>query len=139
MDRETTLQLMGEQLEVVRSSELSRVCRWVIELDDLYAFFSMRPRLAPDHLFLLRVWFDEFPRRAPSYVFVDRESRRLSESAWPPGVRHSADPEGICTIGTRECHEHYHKNDRKYVWSDDERCVLQTVAEIQRMMELKFK
>ena len=79
--------------------------------------------------------FDDFSRRPPSYIFVHVRTREMNDAAWPPGVRHSQPPPGICTPGTRECHENYHLNDAKYRWDPKENAVLVTLAEIHRMME----
>jgi hypothetical protein len=138
MDHETTKQLMREQIDIVRASRLCNCFGWVVEEDGLDVYITLSPRRRRDEVFLLRVNFVDFSRRAPSYVFVDRETRQPGDSAWPSGVRHGASPPGICTLGTRECHEHYHKNDRQYEWRPDERSVLRTIAEIHRLMDRSF-
>jgi hypothetical protein len=138
MDQETSRQLMTEQLDVVRASALSKAFGWVIDEDGLIAYVTLKPRKRPGESFVLRVCFRDFNRRAPSYVFVDTESHQPGDSAWPPGVRHGAAPPGICTPGTRECHEHYHANDRQYEWRPDRRSVLRTITEIHRMMDRSF-
>lgn len=138
MDRETSKQLMLEQILKVRESELSTVFGWVIEEDDLDLFVSLRPRRQSDKLFLLRINFEEFSRRAPSFIFVDHETKEPSDTAWPPGVRHGSPPPGICTPGTHEFHEHFHKNDRQHPWSPDARSLLRTLAEVHRLMDRSF-
>lgn len=139
MDPETSKQLMCEQIDMVRGSALCRSFGWVVDADGLDAYITLSPRRRHSESFLLRVNFLDFSRYAPSYVFVDRETRQSTDSAWPPGVRHGASPAGICTLGTRECHEHYHKNDRQYEWRPDERSVLRTLAEIHRLMDRSFR
>ena len=135
MDAVTVKELMTEQLDRVRKSALHAVFGWEIEEKDLCAYITLRPRHCRDKVFLLRMLFDDFPRRAPSYVFVDAKTREMKDEAWPPGVRHTAAPPGICTLGTRECHENYHLNDAQYPWEPNPNAVLATLAEIHRMME----
>ena len=63
MDRETCRQLMHEQLQTVRDSELSTVFGWGVEEDDLDLFITLRPRRQPGKLFL-----DALPE--PNAVFL---------------------------------------------------------------------
>jgi len=140
MDAVTVKELMAEQLATVRKSELRSVFGWEITENDLCAYVTLRPRQCRDRDFFLRILFDDFPRQAPSYVFVDVTTREMTDEAWPPGVRHIAappakPPPGICTPGTREFHEHYHAKDAKYAWESKPNVVLATLAEIHRMME----
>jgi hypothetical protein len=135
MDDETVKTKFGEQLEAARASAMSRVFRWEFELDGLILYVTLRPRRRPELAYLLRVIFDEFPRRAPSYVFVNKATRELDDGSWPAGVRHSSSPPGICTPGTRECHEHYHAGDGGHPWDATKRTLLSTLQEIHRMME----
>jgi hypothetical protein len=135
MDTVTTTAMMAEEMGRVRNSALFRAFGWEIDVEALVAYVRMRPRKKKDRLFLLRITFDEFPRRAPSFVFVDCQSRQLTQAAWPPDVQHSSNPPGICTPGTREFHENYHRNDAQYPWSADRFTVLQTLTEIHRLME----
>lgn len=135
MDAEIIKALMAEQLERVRDSALCRVFGWEISVDGLSAYVHMRPRRKPDTTYLLRASFEDFPRHAPSCVFVDVASRQPDDDAWPPKTRHGASPPGICTPGTREFHNHYHANDRQYPWSPDRYPFLQTLTEIHRLME----
>jgi hypothetical protein len=135
MDLVTIKELMAEQLDTVRKSALAAVFGWGLEERDLCAYVILRPRHCRDRSFLLRMLFDDFPRRPPSYVFVDTETREMKDGAWPPGVRHSQPPPGICTLGTRECHENYHQNDPQYRWDARPNAVLATLTEIHRMLE----
>jgi hypothetical protein len=59
------------QLDMARGSALTRAHGWVFEVDDLIAYVTLQHRRRPEHVYLLSVLFDDFPRRAPSYVFVD--------------------------------------------------------------------
>lgn len=133
MDVETVQTKMLAQVDQVRLSALAKAFAWALEVDGLTVYVGVRPRRLPDRPYLLRVCFDDFPERAPSYSFVDRTSRQPVESAWPPSVMHSDN--GICTPGTREFHERLHKNDRQYPWAHEKYTFLSTLTEIHRLME----
>ena len=108
---------------------------WAFEITDLTIYVTITHRRRPDSVYLVRVAFDDFPKRAPSYVFMDRNSKQVSAEAWPPGVKQSDSPLGICTPGTREFHEHYHKDDAAYPWDPERYTFLATLSEIHRLME----
>ena len=135
MDLETTQALVAEEVERVRASGLSRAFDWEIDVSDLAVYVRMRPRKSKGKSFLMRALFDDFPRHAPSCVFVSVETRNIEENAWPPGVRHGGSPAGICTPGTREFHDHYHANDGKYEWDSGTYPLLSTLAEIHRLID----
>ena len=96
-------------------------------------YVALSRRKDPNRAYLLRVLFDDFPKRAPSYVFVDPETKQDVPDAWPPGVMHS--PSKICTPGTREFHEDLHKNDASHRWDPDRCTFLSTLRMIHRLME----
>lgn len=135
MDIETTRAKMMAQFDQARQSATARACGWVFAVEELTVYVTMRARRKQDRSFLLRVMFEDFPRRAPSYVFVEANTRQVTDAAWPPNVKHGSPPPGICTPGTRECHEHYHKNDAKYTWDADKETFLSTLQMIHRLME----
>ena len=135
MNRDTVAMLMVEELDRVRTSGLCRAFGWDIDVDGLATYVWLRPRKRKDLAFLLRATFEDFPNRAPSCIFVDEQTRSMDDGAWPRGVRHGGEPPGICTLGTREFHEHYHANERQYAWEPDRYTFIQTLAEIHRLME----
>lgn len=136
MDIETVRAKMLDQVERAQSSAMLREYRWQFELEDLTAYVTMPHRRRSEQLYLLRIQFDDFPRRAPSYVFVDRESKESVAGAWPPNVRHNnREPGAICTPGTREFHEKLHVNDAQHPWDPERYPVLDTVQRIHKMME----
>lgn len=135
MDIETVCAKMMAQVDQARQSAMIDDFGWVFELEDLTVYVTLRHRRRPEHFYLLQVAFDEFPRRAPSYVFVDRETKQKTPDAWPPNVQHGSQPPGICTPGTREFHEHLHRGDAQYAWDPDRYSFLSTLHEIHRMME----
>lgn len=135
MDAETVTAKFAQQLEAAQASAMASVFGWEFTLESLVVYVTLRPRRRPELIYFLRVGFDDFPRRAPSYVFVDRSSRQADDAAWPAGVRHGAAPPGICTPGTREFHEHYHVGDGQYPWDPRGYPLLSTLYEIHRMAE----
>ncbi len=89
MDVEITRSKMAKQVEAARSSAMAGVLGWGFEIEDLTVYVGMSPRQGDKKSFSLRVAFDGFPRQAPSYVFVDQDSREPSDSSWPPNVKHN--------------------------------------------------
>lgn len=135
MDAETITGKFLAELRAVQASAMARVFGWEFSVDGLILYVTLRPRRRPEVTYLLRAGFDDFPRRAPSFAFIDPKSKQLDDAAWPPGVRHGAQPPGICTPGTREFHENYHAGDAQYSWDDARFPLLMSLHEIHRMME----
>jgi hypothetical protein len=135
MDPETVRAKMIAQVDWALHSAMTKVFAWVIETDGVVAYVQMRHRRRSEYVFLLRASFDEFPRRAPSYVFVDLQSKQLTDSAWPAGARHGDSLPGICTPGTREFHEKYHLNDAQHPWDAERYSFLDTLQRIHKIME----
>jgi hypothetical protein len=136
MDIETVRTKMLAQVNQARSSALVGAYSWAFEVEDLTLYVTMSRRRKAEQVFMLRVEFDDFPRRAPSYVFVDRGSRQLTPTAWPPNVKHNDNVlPGMCTPGTREFHEKWHLNDAQHPWDADRYTVLDTLQRIHAMME----
>ncbi len=136
MDAETVRAAMMAQVDRARGSALATAYRWSFEVDGLAVYTTMRHRRRPEHSYLLRTTFEDFPRRAPSYVFVDPKTKALSDQSWPPNVRHG-DPSlpGICTPGTRECHEKWHAGEAQYTWNAERWTFLETLQRIHAMVE----
>ena len=135
MDQQTVEAKMAAQVDQAHRSAMTRVFAWEFETVGLVVYVIMRPRKQPNRSHLLRVSFDDFPRRAPSYVFVHPTSRELTDDAWPPNVKHSDPLPGICTPGTREFHEKYHAGDAQYPWSEERYSFLDTLQRIHALVE----
>ncbi len=135
MDIETTRATVHKLVDKVRQSAMADAMGWGLDHQDLILFVGIRSRQRKDRSFLLRVSFDDLPRRAPSYVFVNPSTKQHDDAGWPPNVRHGRAPPGICTPGTRECCEHYHVNDPQYQWRYTDDALLCTLLEIQKMVE----
>ena len=135
MDEETVKAKMVAELDRLQQSRLATVFGWRICVDGLNAFLTMSPRMRREPKYLLKVNFEDFPRQAPSCVFVDPKTRLPGPDAWPRKVKHGQQPDGICVAGTRECHAHYHKNEAQYVWDPTTWTLLETLSEIHRLLE----
>lgn len=131
MDPETVKAKMREQVADV--GKISPAYGWKLKDDGLFLHVEMGHRRKSSPVYLLQISFDDYPQRAPSYVFVDIGS--LEPGSWPPNVQHSAQPPGICTPGTRECIEIYHKGEAQYQWDPQKYPVRLVLMEIQRMLE----
>ena len=134
MDKEVSLAKMQEYIKPALNSGMSREYSWEFEIEDLVIYIKLSPRNKPSTKYLLRVEFHDFPKKAPSYVFVDINSKKMTREAWPPNVKHGSSP-SICTPGTREFHERLHNNDARYPWSMENYSFLEVLQNIQVMME----
>lgn len=134
MDLETVRAKAQAQVDAARSSAMVREYGWSFG-EHVIVYTTMRHRRRPDRAYVLRTVFDDFPARAPSYVFVDPETKEMTPGAWPPNVKHDDPLPGICTPGTREFHEKYHLNDEKYPWNPERFSFLDTTQRIHKLME----
>ena len=132
MDIETTKAKMMEQVDEARHSAMAGNLGWAFVVEDRIVYVTLPRRKEPSRDYLLRVQFDDFPKRAPSYMFIDPITRQNVPDAWPSGVMHSESR--ICTPGTREFHEHLHANDAQYPWDPGRYTFLSTVRMIHRLM-----
>ena len=121
------------QVEEARRSAMAVAFGWTFEIHDLMVYVILRPQQRRERAYLLRVIFEDFPARAPSYVFVDSDTKQITPGAWPPNVKHGSD--AICTPGTREFHENLHRNDAQYPWDSNKYTFLKTLREIQKIMD----
>ena len=135
MDKATVRAKMAVEIDRVLSSKLSVALGWTIDVNEFDAYIAMTPRGKPGQAYLMKVNFDDFPRQAPSCIFVDVQTRSPCPEAWPLGVKHGGQPDGICVAGTRECHSHYHKNEAAYVWDAGKWPLKSTLVDIHQLME----
>lgn len=99
MDTEVSHTKMAIQIQQATKSAMSRSFGWQFEVDDLVVYVVIRHRRQAERNYLLKVSFDDFPRRAPSYLFMDFQSKQMTDAAWPPNVRHGAEPPGYLYAG----------------------------------------
>ena len=133
MDLETIRAKMLAQVDEARASAMGRTFSWRFEVVGLSVYVTLRRRADANREYVLRAHRDDFPQRAPSYVFVETVTKEDVESAWPPGVAHSRSK--ICTPGTREFHEDLHKTDAQHPWDPTKYTFLNTVRMIHRLMD----
>jgi len=72
-----------------RQGGFARRYGWDFEINELVAYVGMRRKADPNKTYLLRLTFDDFPKRAPSYQFVDLETKERKLEAWPPWTSQS--------------------------------------------------
>lgn len=118
--------------EEIRNSTYAKELGWKISVNELLLFVQL-PHRKNGQTYLLRLDFAGFPEHAPSYTFVDQESKEVSnDDKWPPKV--NTHQKKICIPGTREM-EIIHPNDNKYVpWNQKKYPILWTIREIDRLM-----
>lgn len=137
MDAETVRAKMMKQVTAAQESAMADEYLWRFDIDAERhtVYVAMRDRRRPDRSYLLRTVFDDFPARAPSYGFVDAQTKEITPGAWPPNVQHSDPLPGICTPGTRAFHEKFHLNDASWPWNPDRLTFLDTLQRIHQLME----
>ncbi len=131
MDSVTIIVKIREQADDIL--KIAKAFGWIIEQDGLSIFVEMRHRRKSTPIYLLRISFEDYPQRAPSYIFVNKDKRE--SGSWPPNVKHGSEPPGICTPGTREFHEHYHKNDAQFQWNPENYSLRFVLMNIQKIIE----
>ena len=99
-------------------------------LQPVQLFVSMYLRDKPDAAFLLRIAFDGFPDKAPSYLFVNPQTKKVELGSWPTGAAFKKKWPGICLKGTREFYDQGHP-DRRGEWSPETYPVASVLQEIQ--------
>ena len=100
------------------------------QLQPVQLFLSMHPRDKPEEAFLLRITFDSFPDTAPSYLFVNPQTKKVDPDSWPTGRAFKKDWPGICLKGTREFYAVGHP-ERRGEWSLETDTVASVLQEIQ--------
>ena len=99
-------------------------------LQPVQLFLSMYLRSNPDKAFLLWITFDSFPDKAPSYLFVNPQTKKVEPESWPTGTAFKKDWPGICLKGTREFYDRGHP-ERRGEWSVEAYPVASVLQEIQ--------
>jgi len=137
MDPQTVREKFQNDVDFLRESALCKAFGWKIEIhpDEFLAYVFMSPRKARDKRYLLQIGYDDYPQRAPSCIFVDVGTKQETDAAWPPRIKHSGPPPGICAPGTRAFHERLHKNEPAYQWNAEKFKVTNTLQNIQILID----
>ncbi len=114
MDQEITEAKLKEQVEAVfELQSIINYYRWEIITDGLTVYVTMYPQNASNKRYLARFTYDDYPQRAPTFTFIDSETKREGVEFWPKhGAFNSAvsrKPPQLCIAGIREFHEGLHK------------------------------
>jgi len=137
MDPVTVKERFQKELDCIRKGMLCKTYKWNFEanIDEYLVYVNITSRKAQDKEYLLRIKFDDYPQRAPSYIFVDKTTKEEKNDAWPPRIRHPGPPPGICTPGTREFHENLHKKDARYQWDAEKYNIGNTLMQLQLLVD----
>lgn len=115
MDQEVSKARLKQQLATLLAFDaIVEYHDWKFEIDELFLFVTMRPRPQPEKKYLARFTFDDYPQRAPSFAFVDMETKEVGKEFWPQhgsafGSAVSRQPPQLCIAGVREFHEQLHQ------------------------------
>lgn len=95
---------------------------WMISVEGFDIYVYMHPNRHPEKIFLARLRCDDYPRRAPSFQFLDISTRQEGAQHWPQGTpfqaaigRNQSSPQ-LCIPGIREFHEGCHATDSSRPW-----------------------
>jgi len=135
MDSQTVKEIFQTEIHSIINSKICKAYGWEfdVHLDNFLAYVKMSPRSKKETKYLLRISFDDYPQQAPSYVFVDLETKAEEEKAWPPKIKHSEPPSGICIPGTREFYKNIHKTG--YDWDYSKQTLFRTLQNIQILID----
>lgn len=139
MDEETIRAKMMEEVVRVQDSAMTEAFNWITEVDGLNVYTTIQHRQKSEIKFLLKTNFEEFPRLAPSYLFVDISTKELTDDAWPRSIKWTNNKDiGICIQGTREFYEIIHPNDARYPWDPEKFTFLGTLQQIHLLVEHEY-
>jgi hypothetical protein len=95
---------------------------WTISIEGFDIYVIMHPKRHPGKTFLARLRCDEYPKRAPSFQFLDASTKQEGAPYWPQGgafqaaASRSQSLPQLCIPGIREFHEGCHAADSSRPW-----------------------
>jgi len=98
---------------------------WTINVEGFDVYVTLHPKKHPEKTFLTRLRCDEYPKRAPSFQFVDLVTKQEGAQCWPPvgpfqaAISRSQSQPQLCIPGIREFHEGCHATDASRPWSPE--------------------
>jgi hypothetical protein len=93
-------------------------------------YIRMHPQGKPDQKYVVRITFDGFPDEAPSYVFVNPQTKALDGQGCPSMSAYKQDWPGFCLNGTKEFYNRGH-SDRRPQWAPEKYPIASVLQEIQ--------
>jgi hypothetical protein len=115
---------------------------WAIEVEGFDIYISMYPKRHPEKKFLARLRCDEYPKRAPSFQFLDPATKHEGTQYWPEGDPFRAaigrpTPQ-LCIPGIREFHEGCHANDSSKPWSPEKYSFAKILEDVQAELDRAY-
>ena len=126
MDPELSKHYFDEQVSKLQSLKgIIEHHGWTINVEGSNVYATMHPKKHPEKTFLARLRCDEYPKRAPSFQFVDPVTRQEGAQHWPSfgpfqaAIGRSQSQPQLCIPGIREFHEGCHAADSSRPWSPE--------------------
>jgi len=123
MDPELSKHYFDEQVSKLLSVQgMIEHHGWKISIDSFDIYVAMHPKRHLERNFLARLRCDEYPKRAPSFQFIDPSTRQEGPQYWPQGspfqaaINRSQISPQLCIPGIREFHEGCHSTDSSRPW-----------------------
>jgi len=110
---------------------------WRISIEGVDIYVTMHPKQHPEKDFLVRLRCDEYPKRAPSFQFVDPTTRQEGAQYWPQGspfqaaISRSQSSPQLCVPGIREFHEGCHSTDSSRPWLPEKYSFAKILQDVQ--------
>jgi len=124
LDTELSKYYFSEQVSKLQSLKgVKEHHGWRTDIKGFDIFVTMHPKKHPEKSFLARLRCEEYPKRAPSFQFVDPVTKQEGSQYWPnigpfqAAISRSQSNPQLCILGIREFHEGCHASDSSHPWS----------------------
>lgn len=138
MDPELSKHYFDEQVSRVQSLKgIIEHYGWTISVEGFDVYVTMHPRKYPEKRFLARLRCNEYPKRAPSFQFVDPATRQEGAQYWPSvgpfqaAISRSQSQPQLCIPGIREFHEGCHATDSSRPWLPEKYSLAKILQDVQ--------
>jgi len=114
---------------------------WVIEVEGFDIYIFMYPKRYAEKKFLARLRCNEYPKRAPSFQFVNPSTKQEGAPYWPQGdtfsaaIGRSQSLPQLCIPGIREFHEGCHGSDSSKPWSPEKYSFAKILEDVQAELD----
>jgi len=145
LDPELSGHFFQEQVAKLQSlTELSEHHGWVTNIEGFDVFVTMHPKKHPEKTFLARVRCTEYPKKAPSFQFVDPNTKQEGAQYWPnagpfqAAISRSQSQPQLCIPGIREFHEGCHASDSSRPWSYEKYPIVEILEAVQAELDKAY-